>query len=786
MRFSTFKYAADNVPVMRDLSWPEFVEEFKNADVRTSKDGPCWSPATYDALGQTRSNKSVKDLQFLVFDLDTISESEHNSLRGRLLNLKLNYIIHSTFSHDPPNSPALRLILPLQSTISPGSLGALRVQVVHLLELRGIDTSTLDPARIYYTPTSQPSTAYTFECGYEAAHLDPVSVNFQATQSQQQNILPVVEPPAATNHLTVEFWRARLRTLSNPNSQVIADRILAGAPLAEDGQRDATMFRAASILSYACSGASDQTLEDLITPSLRAMDSDLGLEVELGKFREKLARAREQYESNRDEAAKAAGLDGDKYTEEQVEKWTKEYGHKSVADFMKHILIQKDDAFYVLVDGRYKIPIRKSELDISLPRDLKRYNIQWQKYDGKKLRHRSTSEILADHCTVARSISGSLVLDRSYYDGQSQVFWEAVAPIRSFTPTRHVVVENWLALLGGKQVNKLLDWLASVTNLTKPCAALFLEGEPGTGKGLLANGLSRLWRNAGPTPFASVIGDFNQAVAECPLVVADEGFPAGKHFNVNDELRRLTGDLNITVRRKYLPEANINGSIRLLITANNDQILSGLREMSPSDRDALAQRLLYIYVDAKPRQYLDALPYTQKEAIVSHMLAEHVLWLRENRNVLPGPRFVVEGSLSQLHNRLSISAGATGDVVGYLVKYIDRSTAAMRSQIEDRLLIGNGLVGVRPLLFESAKWKELNFDAPMPPPSKLYTTLQNICDPTLQLKNDMGSGSMSFVQPDLLKTWIHVNKDGNWSRIKAMMDQPNAKLETESRNERPE
>ena len=46
-------------------------------------------------------------------------------------------------------------------------------------------------------------------------------------------------------------------------------------------------------------------------------------------------------------------------------------------------------------------------------------------------------------------------------------------------------VAEWLDALAGPKLDVLLDWLATAPNLRRPTAAIYLQGEPGTGKTML-------------------------------------------------------------------------------------------------------------------------------------------------------------------------------------------------------------------------------------------------------------------------------------------------------------
>ncbi|HYE72001.1 MAG TPA: hypothetical protein VEF04_01670 [Blastocatellia bacterium] len=70
MRFklSLFDRKTDNLPKPAERTWAELCERFANPQVRAAKDGPLFSPATFDPA--KREKKNVVELSLLVVDYD--------------------------------------------------------------------------------------------------------------------------------------------------------------------------------------------------------------------------------------------------------------------------------------------------------------------------------------------------------------------------------------------------------------------------------------------------------------------------------------------------------------------------------------------------------------------------------------------------------------------------------------------------------------------------------------------------------------------------------------------
>lgn len=531
----------------------------------------------------------------------------------------------------------------------------------------------------------------------------------------------LLEPRIQEAERQTPAWvKEALAGLQNPASKELMAKILAGESFAEPGNRDTTLQRVASIVAYLAPDRSPQELAtEVLGPSLATFsDVDSGQFTQADRIEwaaDKIARAQAdaRLDRVRTERQNASILDGltrtaraaprrdqrlgpaphGPYSDTEIGKFAAQQ-NTTVSGFQRRWIIQKGQSYYVYINGDYQIPLSAMELDVSLPRDLapavSNGFIQLDTTNAKgEPRKKNTKELLADYASVARTVVTQLDLGYSYYDEETQTFYEACCPIRPLEPVYSPEVDRWLKLLGGAMSDKLLDWVATVTQLTKQSAALYIQGTPGTGKSMLSQGLAKLWHKGGPTELVRVLGEWSGDMARCPLIVADEQIPQSfKGQRTSAELRSLIGSSSRTLSRKYLANSDLVGATRLILSANNADMLVFDETLSQHDLEAVAGRFLHIKTDNKAKTYLESI--STEGWVDDDIIAKHALWLRDNRAVLPGRRFIVEGEASDVSKMLATRGGVAGRVAEWLVRCIcdDRPTAGPTQK--DLVRIGNG------------------------------------------------------------------------------------------------
>lgn len=256
-------------------------------------------------------------------------------------------------------------------------------------------------------------------------------------------------------------------------------------------------------------------------------------------------------------------------------------------------------------------------------------------------------QVMASYGTQALGLEYSYTSPRSELRGLT--FVQRVARTRDLEPRFNQLIDAWLRMLGGQHQETFLDWLATLTQLDRPSCAVLLKSGPGTGKGMLAAGLARLWSPTGQAvPFEEAFAVFNGSLRSMPLVFADESVRVSKGVGIDaaDALKKATGDVTHAVQAKYQNTTSLHGALRVLIATNASGGLDfGGRNPTQADLDALEQRVLFLQPDDTAGEYLRALGgFNHTEAWVKgDGIACHVLWLAANRSVQSGPRLLVEG-----------------------------------------------------------------------------------------------------------------------------------------------
>lgn len=297
--------------------------------------------------------------------------------------------------------------------------------------------------------------------------------------------------------------------------------------------------------------------------------------------------------------------------------------------------------------------------------------------------------VLSELSSHVSQVVKSYLVDRAEYDPAK---YKLTLPAKridpTLTPRYHREVHEWLSRLAPDEElrERFFDWLAVFPDLSLPICALYIDGPASIGKGLLAHALSRLWAVPAPTKYDELLKGFNPKLAECPLIWADESVPHDA-FGHDDSgiFRRLVGNPNFRVEAKYQDATDLHGYMRVLMTANNPGAFSIRENLSLKDLEAVRLRLGYLQLkeDADggcpPRDYLEDLANERGARTVRDvtqawiddgLVAEHVLWLAETRDVDYGSRFAVPGWESTLTRDLATSHGVTGVVVTTLVEAV--------------------------------------------------------------------------------------------------------------------
>lgn len=667
VRFSIFHGARDNAPKPGDLKWPDFVKALIPHQFRPLSDKllcDAFSPAAF-VEGSTRANENVEALSMFVADLDAISDDEIKTFSKIVEDLGWACLIHTTWSHHhKPNS--LRAILPLSRPVTPDHWPDLWDRINDALGAYA-DPACRDAARLYFGAFA-PEGTDPFHHVFEG---EPIDVD-------DLSILPGPAPTPrerVTREHIVRFARSLTRKRNDADQEkgLLLQRVIAGEPFAEPGNRDNTIFRLSLLLGERFIDADPSTIAQFFASSLSIMGDDPPT---VEQVTSKIDRAQTNLRRERDAIARDHTISikrqiKDAFGTTRDTPYTKAEFNAAPA---RRWVIQKGRSYYTRVGDTYRGPYTQDEAQSAIVRDLSPAHPFFELYTVNQFGERSPKtlgRIVREIGFVAADVAVSLSAQKAYFDEEARTLIEAPTPLRKITPRFYSEIDQWLEHLGGDMSYLLKAWIANVTRLDQPCTALFLTGHKHTGKSIIAEGLSRLWTPLGlPTPLETVLGtNFNDSQLRCPLVFADERLPTDHRGRVlNAELRHYIQSRRRPLRRKFLPNSDMLGAVRLIISANNEEILSTTENLSNHDIGAIVDRYLHVPAQVEAYKFLkniDARSWVEEDKI-----AAHALHLKDNHPWNPNGRFIVHADDNSLHSRLISSSGIRSAVLQFCVGYL--------------------------------------------------------------------------------------------------------------------
>ncbi|MEI6806922.1 MAG: primase-helicase family protein, partial [Myxococcaceae bacterium] len=691
MLFSKFKNVYDNLPKTESISWPEFIHRYsQHIIVSTKESAPAISPAEWPA-GLERKKEDVLRVHFAALDLDGVSSEVVDRLKAFLEST--SYLMYTTWSHaesvEKSGLSYLRVFIELSR---PVEIHEWRYFWSNLNQFTGgfLDEACKDAGRIYFAPSVPKISPLNWILAQEKTPL-----NVETILRQNVVFKNTPNPAGTSNHsitreALVSLARG-LRARANPNQQQLGlalKKVLDKEPFAEPGERDSTIYKLACLLAEQWPEAKPEDLASYFKLSLVEMASLDSNSPTLEDVIEKIARKQGEVRARREHETQSqnefletrileafSGKRSHGYTPEEIEQFAADAGVPSRI-FKKRWIIDCEGSNYLFVNGDYLPPVSTARLvitalDALAPAHTVDVTVENITARGRRIL-KTEKELFRDYGTTASKVIADMSAQRSSYDWETRIFTEAVCPLRNLKPEFSQNVDQYLRIFAGEHQEKLLDWIATVTCVQSPTAALYLHGVSGAGKTLLPHALARIWKLGGATELVDVVESFNASLASCPIVLADEHLPRIlKKEGSSADIRTFIQARSRPLRRKYKGPAEIVGSARLIMTANNMNLLGNSEYLSSEDVGALQNRILYIYSDKNSEDFLNSLSHDEREDFVKgDILAKHALWLRDNRKVEIGPRLLVPGNTSRFHNSLATATGIRSALCDWITSYL--------------------------------------------------------------------------------------------------------------------
>ena len=692
---SLFSNLEDNIPkthVLRDF-WElsEFI--LPHREVEDKREAPLFSPAVWGE-GKTRTKVSVSFVAFGAIDVD---QRTAEAVAERLANAPCGWILYTSHSHIEKGG-AFRVLVPFSRPVAglewdrfwPGF-----VQTVVGLDM--VDISAKDPGRIYFTATCPIG-----ELASTIAHVEqgpPLDVDEVLRTSTvlgielatSAAIVPTFKPTITDLKRIYARWN-RLR--QPPATRAALEALIEGTPLAEHGARDTTVFRLTGDLVRELPGADPEALAELFGPSISHW-SDFDPSSVLEKIGRHLrdraieeAHKQHKEEQDRRERNRLAIGRENPYTPE-------EWAAAGDPAALRSLLISFQRSAWIWVAARYNGPYHWDEVPTAARDYLsptEPYGVRTVQVDDRgQVKLRRAPDLIEDYGSIAEGIVYHYGRTQDRWDSLDRTLHLACASRRPLEPTFNADIQAWLELLGGTQSADLLRWVAWADRLEYPCVALYLEGAPGAGKSLLAQGLARLYSDvSGPTSLTAAIADFNDQLLHNPIVLADEYVPRDSRERARtQELREFVQRRVHEVNRKYKPIAQLHGATRLIIAANSGDLLAA-DHLTGHDVQAIADRILHIDASSEAAAYLATRDTSQW--VAGDLIARHALALAE-LYPLPAdpPRFLIQSATSDYHRSLNTQIPINSAICHWLTAHIldpKRCPANMR---EGLIRVVNGI-----------------------------------------------------------------------------------------------
>jgi hypothetical protein len=676
MRISTFRGAKDATPVHVDEPWENLAMRFQRfsvlpvsssdsaAEIKAHKERvACWSPASFRG-GRLAAN--VESVCCAVLDFDGTDRDQTLKLMQEVC--EFAHVIHTTPRNDTSTGRLRwRAIIPLSRPATAAEWPAVWRALKRRFPLT--DSADSDASRIYFMPACLAD-----KRGDVIVHIETEGpcLNTDDLIAASPGKVEASEPvrPLTRDDLrTLAKRLVRSADLERAQTGRALNAIAAGEPWAEPGERDSTLFACLRVIVREAPWATDASVIAALEPSRALMARGNADSHTAEDVAEKLARIREHARQPAPQVtARLADSGVAPYSEAELQ---------TLADFcqcdrqslQRRWIVQRNGAQYFLVlddsGPHYVGPFP--------PKDCRGAAAQWLARatsagisltaisDKGRARKKSADDLLDEYGQIASEVNTSLVEQRSRFDFDRKAMIEAPAPLRSIEPRYDAEVDRWLQLLCGPQYQRVLQWLSMATELDKPLPAIFFTGSRGNGKGLFAESVARLWTTKSATKYASLAGNFNELITSCPLVFADEYVPLEKG---TEKLREFITDRHRPLNRKFLPTTVIEGCVRLVIAANEEDALRVGGDISADSLGALAERMLIVKVDGHAaREFVAALPDRGDSFRAGDRLAAYAMWLKANLKWERKGRMSVTTDSGDMIEARANQSGTRGDVL---------------------------------------------------------------------------------------------------------------------------
>lgn len=744
-------------------TWAEYVAEREAAGhLRCARKE---SPKLYGLHtlkpGATRSNVGVETFYGLTLDLDEGSPEQVEGVFAALSDFA--FLAYTTYSSSA-DQEKWRIDIPLAEPVSASAWPVLWRALTRKFAPFA-DKQTKDIARQYYVPSTHfvATPVMLSNEGRALSTKDLKSVEAVPT------VMAVTTNGGRALSLDVLTKIAKKWKASGTGRTIdLGDRLLRvceGVSYAAEGERDQATFSLCGSIVSEFPDVDAPLLADHFRRSLAVMGPDAPT---LTNVIDKIRRCQQrgvqiEIDANSDLEARIRLARGDGKSDVYDEDTLCYMSHKlhiQRNELDRHWIICAGSDYYVLAPGPEYLLTKREAIQTVAWTLLA--PVDHVDLTGDDQKAKDVSTLCRDYSTIVDTVVRSLTDKHPRFEGRT--LFLPTCPLRDLKPEANDEIAEWLRIIGGDQHKELLQWLSLVTRLETPLPALVMIGEPGGGKTLMAKGLARLWSTDGPTPIDVALGNFNDAVERCPLILGDESLPKDFKGNVRtEELRRLIQENTHKSNRKNRAICDMKGCVRVVVAANNSKILDMREHLTRQDLDAIAQRLFALHVTSESVEYLKSIGGQEKidgQWINGDRFARHVLSLKSNAPITE--RFGFKHDSKTLSDILAVRSGPRAKVCEWLVKGLE--DGFRKTNLGDKLLVLDGTVMVHVSAIASA-WGTYLPDYRVPDTSTMSESLEGLSEG----KADMGDYALYVIKSTMLGAWAAEHGYCTRERVRALL-----------------
>lgn len=516
--------------------------------------------------------------------------------------------------------------------------------------------------------------------------------------------------PGTARYNQSQFYKeARKRLKGRESYACIFDQ----APIANVGSRDSTIHAHVGQtvgLLYYMTGCTATHIYGLLLPSVEQLDPDGDtpdwtdvLWSAIGRLWVK-EEAKAQVEQAKADVVAAEAVTIQESIVNGMRHWCKAAGIHDDAQALEymtaHLICSVGNNYFVMTpDGYYdrqqllavQIVPRIRELGMDGLIALKKWN-----HDGSRMIDRHVTELVNEYATIANDIQAKPQVPGSYIEnigtGNATFVVRSYARNEALEPLFHTEVDAWLHAMFGEEYDVVANWISWALAFEEgPICALSIVGAQGSGKKLFCQGLAECLEKPRLASAADLTSDTQYGLVDSPFLVINEGWPQGRARGLHpaDQFRALIAGDDFRMNRKFMAPVYANSAVRIIFTANNTDVihaLTGNRNLSPEDRNALGIRLMHVDIGEAGAHWLRSHGGVKLTGMKgkrwirgdsgeesSCLIARHFLWLHKNRHGPTGLRFLVEGNARhEIMFEMRTQSGSTPLVIETIIQLIEQ------------------------------------------------------------------------------------------------------------------